>query len=155
MIFLLDTDITIFLIRGLKTKRKSKHHLEMHDRAVHIVKHCKVAQSKGDSVGLSAITVSELEYGARRSGNYESEIAAVRKILTPFDLCDYDAVVCSKHYGRIRHEVESAGVAIGALDLYIAAHAFAMNATLVTNNERHFRRVNDLRVENWATDRIS
>lgn len=150
MIYLLDTDIMIFLVRGLKTKRRTKHHLAMRQQARQLVERCKHAQSKGDSVGVSAVTVSELEYGARRSDCYETEIEALRKILLPFDLYDYDAVVCAEHYGRIRFEIEAAGVTIGALDLLIAAHALGLNATLVTNNERHFRRVSNLTVDNWA-----
>ncbi len=150
MIYLLDTDIMIFLIRGLKTKRRTKHHLAMRQQARQLVERCKQAQSTGDSVGVSAITVSELEYGAQRSNRYEAETEAVRKILLPFDLYDYDAVECAERYGRIRYEIEAAGVTIGALDLLIAAHALGLNAILVTNDERYFRRVSNLTVENWA-----
>ena len=150
MIYLLDTDIMIFLVRGLKTKRRTKHHLALRKRARQVVERCKRAQSTGDSVGVSAITVSELEYGAQRSDRYETEIEAVRKILLPFDLYDYDAVACAEHYGRIRREIEAIGVTIGALDLLIAAQALGLNATLVTNNEKHFRRVSNLTVKNWA-----
>ena len=150
MIYLLDTDIMIFLVRGLKTRRRTKHHLAMRQQARQLVERCKQAQSRGDSVGLSAITVSELEYGGQRSDRYETEIEAVRRILRPFDLYDYDAVACAEQYGRIRYELESAGATIGALDLLIAAHALGLNATLVTNNGRPFRRVSNLTVENWT-----
>jgi len=150
MIYLLDTDIMIFLVRGLKTKRRTKHHLALRQQARQLVERCKHAQSMGDSLGVSAITVSELEYGAQLSNRYETEIEAVRKILLPFDLYDYDAVACAEHYGRIRREIEAAGVTIGALDLLIAAQALGLNATLVTNNEKHFHRVNNLTVKNWA-----
>src|SRR6266851_7448898 len=94
-------------------------------------------EAAGDSVGLSAVTVSELEFGARNSRQYESEIAAVRKVLTPFDVYDYDSVTCPAHYGRIRHELETKGVTIGSMDLLIAAHALALDATLVSNNVAH------------------
>ena len=150
MIYVLDTDIMIFVVRGLKTKRRTKHHLAMRQQAQRLVERCKQAQSVGDAVGVSAITVSELEYGAQRSDRYKTEIKAVRQILVPFDLYDYDAVACAEYYGRIRYEIETAGMTIGALDLFIAAHALSLNATLVTNNERHFRRVSSLTVENWA-----
>jgi len=100
-------------------------------------------------VGLSAVTVSELEFGARHSGNYDDEIAAVSKVLTPFELYEYDAISCPRHYGRIRHELETTGQAIGSMDLLIAAHAFALGATLVTNNDAHFSCVGGLKVVNW------
>ena len=69
------------------------------------------------------MTVSELEFGAQNSGDYESEIEAVRKVLTPFDVFDFDGTLCPAHYGRVRHELEQKGLTIGAMDLPIAAHA--------------------------------
>lgn len=100
-------------------------------------------------VGLSAITVSELEFGAHKSGHYDTEIAAVRKILTPFEVFDYDGATCPAHHGRIRHVLEQTGQAIGAMDLLIAAHALALAATLVTNNLAHFQRITGLSVTRW------
>ena len=100
-------------------------------------------------MGLSAITVSELEFGARNGGRYEAEIAAVGKVLLPFEIYDYDAIGCPPHCGRIRHELETKGITIGAMDLLIAAHAFALDATLVSNNLAHFSRVTGLKTANW------
>jgi len=54
------------------------------------------------------------------------------------------------HYGDIRVALERKGTPIGAMDMMIAAHARSMNAVLVTNNTKHFRRVPGLKVENWA-----
>jgi tRNA(fMet)-specific endonuclease VapC len=146
MIFLLDTDMFIFMIRGLKPARP----LAQRRRARELVERCRQVQTAGDSVGLSAVTVSELEFGARNSGQYESEIAAVHKLLTPFDVYDYESVSCPPHYGRIRHELESKGVTIGSMDLLIAAHALALDATLVSNNLGHFSRVTGLKTANWV-----
>jgi tRNA(fMet)-specific endonuclease VapC len=100
-------------------------------------------------VGLSAITVSELEFGAHNSGDYEAEIVAVQETLTPFEVYDYDGVICPAQYGRSRHDLERAGQAIGAMDLLIAAHALAIRATLVTNNLAHFQRISGLSVTRW------
>ena len=71
------------------------------------------------------------------------------KILAPFEIFDYEAVKCAPHYGRIRHELEQAGETIGAMDLLIAAHALGLDATVVTNNLAHFRRVSGLKVTDW------
>ncbi len=106
MIYLLDTDLLIFMIRGLKTTARRARQRRQADA---LLDRCRQAQAADDSVGLSAITVSELEFGAQNSARYEEEIAAVAQVLTPFDLYDYDAVVCPKHYGRIRHELENVG----------------------------------------------
>jgi tRNA(fMet)-specific endonuclease VapC len=78
------------------------------------------------------------------------EIAAVRKILLPFDVYDYDGLAAPAQYGRIRHDLEHRGLAIGAMDLLIAAHALALDATLVTSNLSHFSRVEGLNAVNWA-----
>ena len=52
---------------------------------------------------------------------------------------------------EIRAALESRGEMIGGNDLWIAAHAKAARLVLVTNNEREFRRVPDLKVQNWTT----
>ena len=84
------------------------------------------------------------------SDDYEAEISAVRKVLLPFRVFDYDSFSCPPHYGRIRYELEAQGHTIGALDLLIAAHALALDATLVSNNLAHFSRIAGLKTVNWA-----
>lgn len=54
-------------------------------------------------------------------------------------------------YGMLRHDLERRGSVIGLPDMLIAAHAISLDATLVTNDEREFRRVKGLKVENWVT----
>jgi tRNA(fMet)-specific endonuclease VapC len=146
VLYVLDTDMVIFMLRGLKPSTRQRARRE---RALALVARCREAQAKGDVVGLSAITVSELEFGAHNSGDYDTEIVAVRQILTPFEVYDYDGTTCPAHYGRIRHELERAGQTIGAMDLLIAAHALALAATLVTNNLAHFQRIPGLSVTRW------
>ncbi len=144
---MLDTDMVIFMLRGLKAPARQR---ALRQRALALVTRCREAQAKGDVVGLSAITVSELDFGAHNSGDYDTEIVAVQQILTPFEVYDYDGATCPAHYGRIRHELERAGQAIGAMDLLIAAHALALPAMLVTNNLAHFQRISGLSVTRWA-----
>jgi tRNA(fMet)-specific endonuclease VapC len=143
---MLDTDTVIFMLRGLKAPARQRGR---RDKALALVDRCREAQANGDGIGLSAITVAELEFGAHNSANYDTEIAAVRKLLTPFEILDYDGTTCPPFYGRVRRELEQAGQAIGAMDLLIAAHALALAATLVTNNLRHFQRVSGLSVTQW------
>ena len=76
-------------------------------------------------------------------------MATVRELLIPFKLFDYDAVECARHYGQIRHDLETSGRDIGTMDALIAAHAMALKAVLVTNNKAHFGRVSGLKVVNW------
>jgi tRNA(fMet)-specific endonuclease VapC len=146
VLYILDTDLVIFMLRGLKAPARQR---ARRDRALALVGRCRQAQAQGDVIALSAVTVSELEFGAYHSGNYDTEIIAVRKILTPFEVLDYDGSICPAHYGRIRHELEQAGQTIGAMDLLIAAHAVALAATLVSNNLAHFQRISGLSVMRW------
>ncbi len=145
MIYLLDTDTLIYMIRGLKASARR----QVRERARGLIERCRQAQQEGHAIGVSAITVSELDFGARKSGRYKSESAAMAKILAPFEIYDYDAVSCPAHYGHVRHELEDAGQTIGAMDLLIAAHALGLEATMVTNNLMHFQRVPGLKVTDW------
>jgi tRNA(fMet)-specific endonuclease VapC len=151
VIYLLDTDLLIFMVRGLKAATRPTR---LRQQAGLMMDRCRQAQAAGDTVGLSAITVSELELGARNSGKYDEEVASVRKVLTPFELYDYDAVSCPIHYGRIRDELETKGKTIGSMDILIAAHALALDGALVTNNDAHFSRVTGLRVVNWLKEEV-
>lgn len=145
MIYLLDTDTLIFLIRGLKSRRTAAK-----NQALKVVEQCRKSQEDGHSVAISAVSISELEFGARKSERYEEEIAAVHKVLTPFDLYDFDSGVCPQHYGCLRHELETKGLQIGSMDLLIAAHALSLDATLVSNNIAHFSRVHGLKLISWC-----
>ena len=134
------------MLRGLRAPVRQR---ARRDKALALVGRCREAQTSGDSVGLSAITVSELEFGAYNSKDRDAEMVAVRKLLTPFEVLDYDGVTCPQHYGRVRYELEKSGQTVGAMDLLIAAHALALGATLVTNNLAHFQRVSSLSVTRW------
>jgi tRNA(fMet)-specific endonuclease VapC len=146
VIYLLDTDTMIFLARGSKSSRPKA----MREKAKRLARRCQQAQAGGDIVGLSAITVAELEFGARHGGRYDAEKALVSRLTAPFELYAFDVVACPEIYGEIRHSLESRGLTIGAHDLFIAAHALALEATLVTNNSAHFARVPRLKLVNWA-----
>jgi tRNA(fMet)-specific endonuclease VapC len=79
-------------------------------------------------------------------------MAAVRRILTPFTLLDFDTRNCAARYGQIRRglDLELAGKGIGGFDTLIAAHALAIGATLVTEYRSQFERVPALKLENWT-----
>ena len=98
---------------------------------------------------LSVITFGELLYGAAKS---EQRIAALERLRELVRLLPALALPesAADAYGAMRAELESKGEMIGNNDLWIAAHALAAGLTLVTNNEREFRRVRGLKVQNWA-----
>jgi len=151
MTFLLDTDTIIFMIRGLKGRVKSNaYQLERANAAQRIFLRARQQKENGDLVAVSAITVAELEFGAQSCVDYQTEMNAVRRSLAPFSLLAFDAQECAGRYGEIRRSLESTGKPIGSLDMFIAAHALALDATLVTNNTSEFSRVPGLRCDNWT-----
>jgi tRNA(fMet)-specific endonuclease VapC len=150
MTYLLDTNIVVFMVRGLKVRANpNAQQRERHRIAGRILDRAQKQKAAGHEIALSAITVAELEFGAWNSGDYERELDATRRAITPFPLVPFDADDCAAHYGVIRHKLESSGKPIGSLDMLIAAHALALGATLVTNDTAEFARVPGLRCENW------
>lgn len=129
---LLDTDTCVALIRS---------------RSEPVLARLKRCQP--ESVGLSSITLAELEYGVARSSDPARNQAALIQFCAPLEIMPFDAPACHA-YGRVRAALESRGTPAGPLDTLIAAHALSLSAVLVTINEREFRRVPGLKVENWS-----
>jgi tRNA(fMet)-specific endonuclease VapC len=128
---MLDTDTCIELIR-----QRSARLLE------------KVTSFPAGDIGLSSITVAELQYGVERSQYRDQNRAALAQFLLPFDIADFDPAV-AQAYGLIRADLEARGLTIGALSTLIAAHALALQVTLVAHNLGEFQRVKGLLVESW------
>lgn len=129
---LLDTNICIYLIREKPPEvlRRFGEH------------------TVGD-IGLSSITVAELHFGAQKSQRPEGNLQALEQFLLPLTVLPFDQDAAAA-YGRVRTVLERRGMPIGSLDTLIAAHALSLDLTLVTNNVREFKRVPDLKVENWV-----
>ena len=132
MKYLLDTDTCIYLI-----KQKPPQVLE------------KLRKLPLETICISSITLSELEYGIENSSRPMQNRLSLLAFLSPFHLLDFDSKA-AKAYGQIRYELQKSGTIIGAMDLLIAAHALSQKLTLVTNNLREFQRVKELKVETWA-----
>jgi len=132
MEYLLDTNICIYIIKkrpfGVFEKFKSL--------------------SIG-SIGISSITLAELQYGIMKSSFPEKNQEALDKFITPLEIIDFD-YNATIEYGKIRAELERRGTSIGPLDTLIAAHAKSLDLILVTNNEKEFERILGLKVENWT-----
>lgn len=102
---------------------------------------------RGD-VAISSVTLGELEYGIQRSPRPEHDRAILEELLELLLVLPFDAEA-ARHFGKIRVGLERLGTPIGPFDLQIAAHALSLDLILVTHNLREFRRVPDLRVEDW------
>jgi tRNA(fMet)-specific endonuclease VapC len=132
MEYLLDTNICIYIIK--------KKPAEVFEKFKNL--------TIGD-VGLSSITLAELQYGIEKSSNSEKNREALEKFLTPIEIIDY-GYEATVEYGKIRAELEKKGITIGPLDMLIASHAKSLDVIPVTNNVREFERIAGLRIENWA-----
>ena len=99
--------------------------------------------------GMSVVTYGELAYGCTKSSDPQLALARLSRFLdfipaVPLPLS------AGTIYGRIRRDLELRGERIGPNDLWVASHAMASDLILVTNNEREFRRIPGLKIENWA-----
>ena len=130
--YLLDTNICIYII-----KKKPPAVLQRFERL------------KPGDVAMSLVTFGELEFGARKSQQAERALAILQELRESIPVLPMEADV-AVHYAQIRHVLASRGTPIGNNDLWIAAHARALGATLVSNNLREFARVDGLQLENWA-----
>jgi tRNA(fMet)-specific endonuclease VapC len=133
-VILLDTNICIYAINR---------------RSVAIVRRLAQQAAGGQAVCVSAITVAELEYGVARSQQVERNRSALDGFLTPLEVLAFEGDA-TRHYGDIRHALAIRGSLIGPNDLFIAAHARSLDATLITNNADEFARVPGLAIDNWA-----
>ena len=132
MTYLLDTNTCIYIIN----KKPSA-----------VIKRIQTKQP--EEIAISTITQAELEYGVARSRLPDRNRVALLEFLFPFFLLDFDQMAASQ-YGLVRSFLESKGKPIGPLDMLLAAQAKSRDLILVTNNEREFRRVEGLRIENWV-----
>jgi tRNA(fMet)-specific endonuclease VapC len=100
-------------------------------------------------VCMSVVTKAELLYGVELSPRRAQDAAALAAFLPYVDVQELDDAA-AQHYAEIRADLKRRGALIGANDLFIAAHARALDLTLVTNNTAEFERVKGLALENWT-----
>ena len=109
------------------------------------------AYTMGD-IGISWVTMAELEFGIAKSRQQAKNQAALDEFLLPLEVATLDARA-ARVYGNLRAALEKTGTPIGSLDTLIAAHALSLGVTLVTNNTREFVRVQGLTVVDWLENR--
>lgn len=132
MRFLLDTNICIYIIKQKPPKVFEKFQtLNLSD------------------VGVSSITVAELEYGVYKSQRVAQNRAALTQFLIPLEVLPFDEKA-TQIYGQNRAELERRGIVIGAMDMLIASQAISLGLILVTNNVREFSQIPNLTLENWV-----
>ncbi len=132
--YLLDTNICIYI-----AKQKPANVLS------------KFEQVAVGEIGMSIITYGELLYGAKKSHHPKKALEVLEDLaglIPPLPM----PIQAAKYYGDIRSELEKKGKTIGNNDLWIAAHALALDLIIVTNNTKEFSRVTHLKIENWVDE---
>ncbi len=132
--YLLDTSIVIYALKG--------------DEAVT----SQVDRHRLDPMLLSVVSLMELFYGAHKSQRTRSNLAKVRRLERAFEVLSLSSETADT-FGELKAHLELRGTPLDDFDLAIAATALSHNLVLVTNNEKHFKRIEGLAVENWAAFR--
>ena len=131
MKYLLDTNICIYLIK--------KQYPEILSKLLRV---------GFDKIGISTITLAELEYGVANSNRTFEVQTALLEFILPFEILDFNYTAAS-FYGKIRKELKDKGQPISDMDMLIASIAMANELIMVTNNEKEFKRISGLKIENW------
>jgi tRNA(fMet)-specific endonuclease VapC len=131
-LFLLDTDTCSYAIRGGSAALDQK-----------------LARSKPGTLVISAVTRADLMFGLAKRGKPRSLTRLVHGFLDVVATMAWDASAADC-YADLRAQLERRGTPIGVLDTMIAAHALALGAILITNNQKHFNQVKALQCENWV-----
>lgn len=135
MIYLLDTNILIYLIRN---------------RSPEVARRVD-SLAEADRLCMSFITWAELLKGAERSARKPEVLRRLDALSRQVTAIYPTGPAICRHYAEQFTRLKDAGTPIGANDLWIACHALAEDAVLVTHNTREFRRVSGLRLEDWVT----
>jgi tRNA(fMet)-specific endonuclease VapC len=131
-VYLLDTDICVYYLRGTHPNLSTRF-----------------TGTPDDQLGVTSITAGELLFGATHSSRPPTDLQKTESLLGWLRVAPF-TLEAAHHYAVIREHLTRRGTLIGPNDLLIAATALAENATLVTNNVREFSRVPGLTVENWT-----
>jgi len=132
MKYYIDTNICVYYIKGKYTKLLEK-----------------LLSKHPNDIKIPAIVKAELIYGAQKSERKEKNEEVIKEFLLPFEIIafgDKQSVI----YGKIRADLEKNGKIIGPNDLLIASIVLSEDGILVTNNEKEFKKVKELKIENWV-----
>jgi tRNA(fMet)-specific endonuclease VapC len=129
--YLLDTNIVIYVMKR---------------RPIEVL---AIFNENAGRMAISAITLSELLFGAEKSSHVSKNVSAVEDFCSRLEVLPYGGRA-SQHYGAIRAALTKSGQPIGVNDIHIAAHARSEGLVLVTNNVKEFFKVPALQVENWV-----
>ena len=129
--YLLDTDILIYSLKAHEIVQQNlRHHLH-------------------DPINVSAVTLMELYYGAYKSQKIANNLAKVKTIENSLEIIPVNREMV-EIFGVLKSDLEKVGKPLDDFDLILASTAMSHNLTIVTNNEKHFGRIDGLKMENWS-----
>jgi len=128
-VILLDTDICVELLRG---------NAKVIDKR----------QGYNEKVAISFMSVAELFYGAEKSDNAGENSRLIEEFFITIEIIHSDLEILRK-FGELKAKLGSAGNILADADIFIAATTLAKCSVLITGNVNHFKRIEELRIENW------
>ena len=132
MPYLIDTDILINSIKGHQVVNQ------------HIAQHASIPKA------ISIITFGELLYGAKKSSQRDKNTSVVYRLAEIFPVVGITRSTIEA-FTEVKLALDKKGERIEDFDLLIAATALSLNYTLVTNNTKHYQRIQGLQLENWMS----
>jgi tRNA(fMet)-specific endonuclease VapC len=129
--YLLDTDTIIYSLKGDPNVQEN------------------LRQHINDILQISIITLMELYYGAYKSQHVDANLAKIKTLEQSLDIL-ITGQETAEIFGKMKSRLESGGNRLDDFDLIIASIALTHNLVLVTNNEKHFQRIEGLKLENWC-----
>ena len=132
MKYFLDTNICIYYLKGMYPE---------------IIK--KLLSKNPEDIKIPSIVKAELMYGAEKSESKNKIKEKIIEFLLPFEIVGFNDEA-TEIYGKTREYLEKKGMIIGPNDLIIASTVLSQNGTLITNNAKEFKRIKELKIENWT-----
>jgi tRNA(fMet)-specific endonuclease VapC len=130
-VYVLDTDICSYVIRENPQSIQDNFWKHRHD-----------------DICISVVTYAELVFGGLHKGSVKLQ-HQIKTFVSRLRIIDFNAVAADE-YAQIRQFRETHGIVIGNMDMLIAASAKSCGAVLVSNNQKHFSRIPNLKIENWC-----
>lgn len=134
--FLIDTDIIIYWLTNKYPQIDEK-----------------IREVGDDNIFVSSITIAELYFGAYNSSKVDENLELVSELLTEINVLDFH-IEAGEKFGKIKSELKKSGESLSDSDLFIASTALSEGAIPVTNNEKHFKRIKNLSIQNWTKGNI-
>jgi tRNA(fMet)-specific endonuclease VapC len=132
--YLLDTDIIIYWLKNTFPRINEK-----------------IEKLEARCLFISSITIAELFFGAYNSSKPKNNLKLINELNSEINVINFDTK-SGNQFGKIKADLKTKGKILNDSDLFIAATAISNDLILVTNNEKHFQRIGNLKVQNWVNN---